>query len=176
MPIRRDMKLGRKGQALTPDFIAGITIFGFLLVFGTTMFFSTASQTAEFREVEELQRQSIDVLDAMVRTPGSPGNWTNSTVRIVGLVTDDHTLDPAKLVELKSVPTAKLQAIFGIGESKPYLTIENDTSVITYNGTVLSYGTSVPANATRVIYTTRKASLTVNGNRTTVTIKMNVWR
>ncbi|MBI4181581.1 MAG: hypothetical protein HY520_01280 [Candidatus Aenigmarchaeota archaeon] len=105
----------RRGQIWSFDFAVSLTIF--LTVLVLVLFFWIYANVQSFDELaqDELQDHAIAVSDILVRSAGVPSGWTNASVEVIGLASQDKVLDPRKVRELALMDYNQTRRLLGIG-------------------------------------------------------------
>ncbi len=103
----------KKAQITTIDLFAAIAVFIILTAF--LVYFSSSStlKLEKQLEYEDMELKALRIADQLVKTPGVPSAWEETSVPIsdivsLGLAREDHILSRQKLVNVStSTPTAK---------------------------------------------------------------------
>ena len=136
-----------KAQVWSMDFIASITVF--ILMFSIVVFSwnYVNTQNAEKSTFNEIQTLGLDISDILVRVPGNPEDWNESTVTSIGLATRENVLDKDKVDRFISMNYSQSRALMGLPGMDFYFTLEylNGTT-IQYKGKNMTAG-SYPVNA-----------------------------
>ncbi len=130
-----------KAQIWSTDFIASVIVF--FLIFTTLMIsWNYLNQkNAERMTMEEMETAALLVSDTLLRIPGFPENWNESTVQSLGLAMKENVLNESKVKMFFSLDYEKIKELLGLKESEFYLKItELNGSIIMLNGTYLEKG------------------------------------
>lgn len=161
-----------KGQNFMPDFLGSIVVFGFLLtIFAFAV--QTMNSPGSFERADSLRRDAYYTTTLMVTSPGYPGDWNSTNVKIPGFATDDHLIQYSKLEEFDKLSYSEQKSLLGSPEFR--LEFRENGSTVSVSGNNLSYG-KTPEKASTVIPVTRNVLL--NDTSKTLDAKMEyvVWR
>jgi uncharacterized membrane protein len=123
----------KKAQVWSLDLTFSLIIFMtalFAVVFAWNYISAT---TLETEEMQKLQLKALTLSDSMIRTPGIPLNWNESTVEVIGLAQEENVLNITKVqcfVNMSVTDYDRLKGLLDIGFYDLYL------EVVDLNGTV----------------------------------------
>ncbi len=125
----------RAGQMFTSDFVASMVIFLTVLNLGFFAIQQSVTGQTQFSEQKRMSQQAYQTGDLLVRTPGYPPDWNRSTVRIVGLASEDQVLNNTKLSELRLMQdyTAQRRAL-GVMPSEIVINVSRNGSTVEVPG------------------------------------------
>jgi hypothetical protein len=132
-------KNSKKGQIWTADFIAGLILFIFVLLFTTKITLSMSIPEEE----PATYKEAIYLSEALL-SQGYPKNWTSDLVIIPG-ISNDNRINQTKLEELKEISYDQTKALYSI--SGEYLFFfKNETSILNISGCTFGYNVSTDNN------------------------------
>lgn len=125
----------RAGQMFTSDLVASMVIFLTVLNLGFFAIQQSVTGQSQFNEQKRMSQQAYQTGDLLVRTPGYPADWNRSTVRIVGLASEDQVLNNTKLSELRLIDdyTAQREAL-GVLPSEIVINVSRNGSTVEVPG------------------------------------------
>ncbi len=106
---------GRRGQLLTTDFILSLAIFLAILLASMNIWANVDTQIKDAEARRDMQAITTDVSENLVRNPGYPKDWTNETVRVIGLAKDEHVIEIGKILQLKHTDYDKVRDLLRLG-------------------------------------------------------------
>ena len=112
---------GKRGQLLTTDFILSLAIFLAILLASMSLWANVDTQIRDAESRRDMQAITTYISDSLVRSPGYPKNWTNSTVMMIGLANDEHVVDMNKILLLKNMDYDRVRDILRFGEYNYYI-------------------------------------------------------
>jgi len=120
-----------KAQIWSFDYVVSAVIFVTAMIIILFFWSNATTQTLEQTQLSEMQEKTLTVSDVLIRNPGSPDNWTNLTVVVLGLAGEEKILDRDKLFNFTYTDYTKSKSILGIGKFEFYfqLLYSNDTQV-----------------------------------------------
>ncbi len=125
-----------------------------------------SADTVQSQELREMQLKSMTLSDSLIRTPGIPSDWNESTVQVIGIAYDDNTLDEEKVDEFVNMSYIKAKSLLDIWPYEFYFEVKD------INGTVYKNSTlAIDSDSTTVIHAERYA--TYNGR--IVKVKFAIW-
>lgn len=171
----------RRGQMFTSDLAVSIFIFFVIVNIALLTWNTVYANKMLFDEERELRERVVRVSDFLVRTPGYPANWTNETVQVIGLVTEDHILDNTKLRELNDTPYRNQSSVLRATPHDFYLTVRNDTGVMVLSepgepDLRLEYGRPPNESADTVAVNERSVLVNSSNRLQRRTIRLAFWR
>lgn len=142
----------KKGQLWTLDMAFSMLIFFSAMLSVIFAWNYISANTVENRELTEIQLKAFELSDSLIRTPGIPSDWNDSTVQVIGLAYSDNILVESKVKEFVSMDYNKARSTLTISPYQFYF------EVMDINGTVHENSTlSVSATAEMVVPTERYA-------------------
>ncbi|MFA6035420.1 MAG: hypothetical protein WC759_00490, partial [Candidatus Micrarchaeia archaeon] len=105
---------GRRGQAFSMDFILSAVIFGIVLVLLVPIWSTLTAQIREAEVRKDLQIATSAIADLLMRSPGSPANWSVDDVMSIGLANSAHELNTTKLLRLRDIPYEDAKTVLGL--------------------------------------------------------------
>jgi len=124
----------RSGQLFTTDFIVSLVLF--MSVLGTVFYGigTSVDQQAQRNDRAVLQQRAAQTADLLVRTSGYPADWNASSVRVTGLASDDHIIEPGKFIELRETGYDRFRAINRFSRSDVVINITANGSAVSVGG------------------------------------------
>lgn len=163
-----------KGQTFMPDFMASIVVFGLILtVFLSSWNMVLSSQTEDVSQ-KTATIQAAHTSSFLISTPGYPDNWEQDSVdvEIVGFAEPDQLVQSSKLEAFRNLDYSEQREL--LQTSNYYMSIENDTGVLSMNGEPLEFGNSY-SDASTVIPNTRNIRLNNSGQIQEARLNYVVW-
>ena len=165
------MSANRGAQLFSFDLISSLTVF---MIFFTIFFFAYGQlklQTAQATAAKDAQDTATFLSDELVRTPGIPANWTNTTVVTIGLAEEDGVLALSKLRALGNMSYQNSTFFLVLGNFEYFL---NLTAL--NNATLFTYGWYPPQNITTVTPIKRMVLLHNDTGRQLAILRLIVWK
>ena len=139
-----------KAQIWSFDFAVSMVIFITALILVLSLWSYANSQTNEQLRQEKLQDLILTVSDVLVRSEGSPENWTKDDVKIIGLASREKVLDPDKISEFMQIPYDTARQLLGTGSFNFHFQLSHaNETVMKLGGNDIAIGLS-PANTSIV--------------------------
>ena len=163
-----------KGQTFMPDFMASIVVFGLILtVFLSSWNMVLSSQTDDVSQ-KTATLQASHTSSFLVTTPGYPENWEQDSVEveIAGFAEPDHLVQSSKLEAFREIDYMEQRELLQTGNY--YMTIENESGVISMNGEPLEFGSSY-SDASTVIPKVRNIRFNNSGEIQEAQLNYVVW-
>ena len=109
-------KSGKRGQTVSIDLIAGISISLLILAYYLVVWNSMAGAYEDAFRKEDSEIALLTMGDMLVNSPGNPENWTMnaSGAQAIGLASRPGVLDFYKVVAFSEMPYAYVKHKFGI--------------------------------------------------------------
>ncbi len=126
----------RKGQLWTLDMALSMIIFMSAMLMLLFAWSYISADTVESQELKEMQFRSMTLSDSLIRTPGIPADWNESTVKVIGLAYDDSMLDGPKVDEFLNMSYAKARSLLGIQPYEFYFEIKDINGTLYKNSTL----------------------------------------
>jgi len=135
----------RKAQIWSMDFMSSLIIFFMALIAIMFAWNYIAYQSVASHELKQLQMKVFTISDSLMRSPGLPGNWDQTNVRVIGLADEEGVINPTKAQFLVAMDYNVTKALLGIGLYDYYFEIAD------LNGTVYLNTTKPIVNSTFVV-------------------------
>jgi hypothetical protein len=132
----------RKGQLWTLDMALSLIIFMSAMLSLLFAWNFISAYTIESQELKELQLRSMTLSDSLIRTPGIPDDWNESTVRVIGLAYDDNTLDEYKVDGFLNMSYVKARSLLGTQPYEFYFEIRDINGTLYRNSSLAIDGLS----------------------------------
>ena len=119
-----------KGQLITSDLVMAVFILIVMIPLIVLSFESSIDAAAENAKENDMNTAAVKISDLLVRTGGYPSNWENdinSTI-VMGLASQDKTLDASKLYAFLNADYGKTKEIMNIRGYDYYFTLVNNGS------------------------------------------------
>lgn len=103
-----------KAQLWSLDFVLSAVAFSLVLI---TVFFIwnyTTAETSEKMEFKEMEGLALSVSDLLVRTRGVPADWNATTVKVLGLASEENVLNGTKAERFLDLDYADSKTIMGV--------------------------------------------------------------
>jgi hypothetical protein len=139
----------KKGQVFTWDLAISISIFLIVLAMLFYMWNTTTSKATETRDIYEMESIATEVTELLIRTPGVPKDWENSTkypvfnITAIGLANvDPRVLSRDKIYRFATLNYSDVRPLLGTRQYNFYFNmvyLTNKTTV-SINGTNCTQG------------------------------------
>jgi len=139
-----------KAQIWSADFVVSAVIF-FTVLFLVMFVWNYANiQGAETLQLKDIESKALTVSDALIRAPGLPFDWNETTVRVIGLAAEENVINKTKALRFVNLTYIQSRALLtGRYEFYFELTHVNGT-VINESGINLTQGI-LPLNPSVVV-------------------------
>lgn len=140
-----------RGQTVTLDFTISIIIFIFVLFTMIPVFGYVNSQIEASENIRYMQSYSLRLSDSLMGE-GSPRDWNESSVKSLGL-SSDNALNSTKILAMLEMNYTKVRDIISINNYRFYFSVSDaDGSVVNLGGRNLSYGEEIasPENVVKI--------------------------
>ncbi len=160
-----------KAQIWSFDFAVSLVIFA--SVFIILVLFWSHSNDQAFAQVrlDEMQDRSIYVSDLLVRSPGSPENWTAGSVTLVGLASSEKVLDEGKVYQFTQMDYDSAKSVMDIGQYEFYFSLEYTNSSVVMVNEIEAVAGTYPSDA----YVTVPIERHVLLDGSIVRMKLYIW-
>ena len=165
--------MGKRGQLTTIDFIGSVAIFIIILI-GIIGYWNTADLRFNAnREQEELASKAIKITDVFVESQGTPTNWNETNVEVIGLVSSDRKLDSTKLTSFKNMTYDEVRNTLKIKSYDFYFKIVDiNGATIIVDGRTMETG-AIPNIEKKAITKIRRIALWGSQK---VTLEFSMWK
>lgn len=166
-----------KGQAFTSDFVLSSMLFIILLVASAELWKMAESKYSNSGSSEFMQKRIFSISDALIKTEGYPINWTNETIKLIGVSEETPgVLNKSRLFQMKNISYPNMKSIWGISDYEIRLNFTNSSgSTITLGGEALEYGLA-PSNKKDLVPIKRLVLINDSGNLIRSVMTMMIWR
>lgn len=167
----------KKGQVFGSDFVVSAVLF-LIILFASVELWNTAAVKYSSSDSNELmQKKIVSITDALIKTEGIPNNWTNETVKLIGVSEKTiQVLNREKLAEMKKISYSNLKSILGVSDYEVYLVFENSTgNTINIDGELLEYGQK-QSNQKDLVPFRRLVLVNDSGNLISGVMTLIIWR
>lgn len=155
-----------KGQVWSLDMALSLMIFFSALISVTLAWNFISADIIEKQEMTEMQLKAMTLSDSLIRTPGIPADWNESTVKVLGLADDDNRLNYGKVEEFVNMSYSKSRSMLDISPYQYYFEVAD------INGTVYKNSSAgIPSSAYIVIPAIRYATY----NERIVRVTFALW-
>lgn len=125
-----------------------------------------STDAVQTQEMKEMQLSVLTLSDSILRTPGVPADWNESTVKVIGLVNDENILADSKVRSFTNMSYSTARSLLGVYPYDFYFEIKD------VNGTV--YGnTTFPVSSDASIVVPAERYAMYNGR--IVKVKFVMW-
>lgn len=162
------ISVSTKGQVFSTDFLISAFVFIVLLNIAAFTYNLAYEQQSRLDRQRVMDRKAFNIASLMVRTPGYPSNWTNETVRIVGLSEPDHVVQDAKVQELKEMTPAERERVMDLDASEFFLNISA--------GSYAETAGAPPSDADTVVVDRRSVIVNATNLLDRGTLTVILWR
>ena len=168
------MSMQHKGQIVTTDFLAATVIISLLLAFIFISWNQTVNESRDVENRKEITISAISLSDSLLKSKGDPDNWESGGKinNTLGLVIDDHVLDPNKLKAFAMLNQTSLKNLLGIQNYNFYFKVSDRNKIVNVDNTKIETGSHPNQSSSIVINSQRIALL----NNMPVYLDFVVWR
>lgn len=175
------MSRNRNGQMFASDLVASVIVFFFIVNLSLIIWNMAYENKTKFNEVRQLRERVVRTADILVRTPGYPQDWDETSVELAGFVTEDHVLDNEKLRSFNDTSYADQKDAIRSTPNEFYLTVRSDGSIITLSEPSepdmdLEFGEEQDASTTTAVTSKRSVLLNTSNQLERATLKLVFWR
>lgn len=177
MGFMREHAPGKRGQAAAIDFMFGLFIFLLIVAWLLGVWSNNLDVALEEHSFGDLREKGYQIMEVLVRTPGTPGNWENTAVagdaniydaNAIGLASKDRVIDEGKLQEFIYVADVahdynRTKQIFGIVPYDYYFELRGDAN----------YDTGRPISGAPTAVSTERSVMYRGGD---ATVKITIYR
>lgn len=128
-----------KGQVFLPDFVSSVVIFSFILFF-FILGWNTLVESNFSGERQDIVLNAERSQKILLETEGYPSDWNSSNVVVPGLK-DSGYINPQKFVYLKNTDESERNRM--LKNAFYNLTLRQNGSIASFNGTALTLGSPV---------------------------------
>jgi len=126
----------KKAQLWTLDMALSLLIFFSAMLSMMFAWNYISADVVQNQELKELQLKVMTLSDSLIRTPGIPVGWNESTVQVIGLAYDDNTLDEYKVNEFVNMSYSKARSLLGIVPYEFYFEVKDINGTLYKNSTL----------------------------------------
>lgn len=112
-----------KAQVWSFDFMASVVVF-FLVI--STLFFVWQYATIQNEDqvmFNDMESSALTITDAIIRSKGSPEDWDDSSVRTIGLASEENVLNETKILTFIQMDYNRIRSMLGIREYDFYFQV-----------------------------------------------------
>lgn len=112
-----------KLQAWSTDFAVSLVIF--LTAFSLIIFIwhQTFYHTHQNFQIIKMERLALSISDKLIRTPGFPRDWNDTTVEVLGLAEEENILNSTKIEIFLGMENETIRSLLGIQNYNFYFEI-----------------------------------------------------
>ncbi|MCK5176180.1 MAG: hypothetical protein KAQ92_00505 [Candidatus Aenigmarchaeota archaeon] len=166
----------RKAQAISLDFYSSLIIFMIIVSGGLMLWNKTIIDNSGITNAQEMNNYANNIANILIRSKGYPLNWTNETVKILGLVENSHLIDYKKTLEMKNVSVYKMNDLFGYAPYILYIQIDNSSDFpVIIDGENLTWGYFNKSIANSISKISRYAILHNKDSFERVSVNVFIW-
>ena len=158
--------MGRKAQLWSLDFVMSLLIFMSAVLAVAFAWNYISANAAETQEMKELQYKVLALSDSLIRTPGIPAEWNETTVEVIGLAEDENVLNVTKVshfISMSNTDYERARALLNMGPYEFYFEVAD------LNGTVIQNTTNPLSPAASMVIPAERYSL-YNGRMAKVSL------
>lgn len=179
LSIRRNIHLteSRKGQVFGSDFIMSAVLFLIILFASIELWNIVAAKYSNSGSNEIMQKKAFSITDTLIKTEGFPKNWTNETVKIIGISEETpQVIDSVKLSGMKNISYSDMKMLWGVSDYEVYIEFMNSSgAAINLSGILLEYGQK-PINQKDLVPLKRLVLINDSGTLKRSVITFIIWR
>ncbi len=165
---------------LSGDFVVGLVVFVVVLSFLLPLADDLWRQTSTVSEERHLQGQALSVSDLLLRSPGYPSDWNETTVQSIGLANEEHVLNSTKVLRFLNVLNADYytaKSRLGLPSAHVNFSVTDKTGApLVLEGNLTQYTRSEPPTS-NAFSVKRLALVQLNAtHRQLVNLNVVVWK
>jgi hypothetical protein len=103
-----------KAQLWSLDFVLSAVVFSLALITVLFIWNYTNTETAERIEFKRAEGLVLSISDVLIRTSGVPDDWNTTTVKVLGLASDENVLNRTKVERFLSLDYNGSKRILGV--------------------------------------------------------------
>ncbi len=126
----------RRGQLWSLDMALSLMIFFSAMISLLAAWNYISLDTVGTQELKELQLKSMTLSDSLIRTPGIPADWNESTVQVIGLAYDDNMLDAGKVDEFVNMSYSKAKSLLSTHPYEFYFEVKDINGTLYRNSSL----------------------------------------
>lgn len=141
-----------KGQIWTMDFATSIIIF--MLMVGIVVFAWNYSiqNSSEQVNLNVLENDVLMISDTLIRVPGMPADWNDSSVKVIGLADKENVLNATKVVQFVDMDYSMTKSLLGIPNREFYFEIRYpNNTVMEIGGKSLTKGINPGGSSVKAV-------------------------
>jgi len=127
-----------KGQMFSSDFIFSIVLFTATLLLLLPLWNDVNMQIADAEAKKDLQLAATSISSLLVKTPGSPWNWTPGTVGSIGFSNTRQVMNLTKFEYLREINYTHAKSILGINQYNFSINITDEYGLVATSGVARS--------------------------------------
>lgn len=172
-----DITGSKKGQVFGSDFIMSAVLFIIILLASIELWNIVAAKYSGNGPNELMQKKAYSITDALIKTEGFPKNWTNETVKIIGISEETpQIIDRTKLSSMRYISYPNMKLLWGISDYNSYIAFMNSTGdTMALDGILLEYGQK-PVNQKDLVPLKRLVLINDSGTLKRSVMTFIIWR
>jgi hypothetical protein len=103
-----------KGQAITADFMFAAIIIVIISGIAVSAWNRSLYMFRMNNERTEMERLGLSISGMLVKSAGVPGDWDDTNVASIGLVSEPNVLDGGKIASFNGMDKGRIQELLGI--------------------------------------------------------------
>ncbi|MDO8339217.1 MAG: hypothetical protein Q7T16_01020 [Candidatus Burarchaeum sp.] len=127
-----------KGQMFSSDFILSIVLFTATLLLLLPLWNDVNLQIADAEAKKDLQIAATSISSLLVKTPGSPWNWTPDTVGSIGFSNARQVMNLTKFEYLREINYTRAKELLGINQYNFSINITDEYGLLATSGVARS--------------------------------------
>ncbi len=176
-PYSRRRYSCRKGQVFASDFVISVVLFIVMLIAAADLWNIASLKYSKSSTYEIMQKKAFSITDTLIKTEGYPKNWTNATVRLIGVSEEkENVLSKRKLLEMRNISYSDLRTAWGVSDYEVYLKFTNSSGdLVALDDAFLEYGL-FPSQEKDLVPLRRLVLINDSGTLVRSTLMFMVWR
>ena len=114
-----------KAQVWSTDFSVSAVIFITMVALIFFVFNITSQDAASQAALSDMQNRGLEASEALVRTPGYPPGWNSWNVQVVGLATQENSLNNSKIFSFLGMDYSNSKTALGLESYEYNFSLEN---------------------------------------------------
>lgn len=153
-----------KGQMWSMDFAVSIVIFALMIGIVIFAWNYAIRNSADQVNLNILENDVIMISDTLVRVPGMPEDWNESSVRVLGLAEEENVLNKTKVLQFVNMDYNQIKILLGIANREFYFEMRYpNNTVMDIGGTSLNKGIDPVGQNSNVVVPVERYVI-LNGN------------
>ncbi len=112
-----------KGQIFSLDFAFSLVTFFTAVILILFVLSRASTQAYERMDLNNMELKATKIADLLVRFKGSPGNWTSTDIKAIGLADAENILSPSKITSFLTLDYNSTKSMLSLGNFEFFFNI-----------------------------------------------------